>query len=550
MMCVCDRCGLSSDTAGGANVSLVISPSGARGGGAGSDATDTVAPDTARPAHADGPRASVVAPAAQEKPLPVQPAPGGVSQPVPPAAVAQGAQREAPAAQEMLPPAQPAHVSAPQLVPPAVAAQGAPPAPAAAPQLPPSAQLAHAGAPLVPPVAAAVVNPGGGPPPRQEQPAVAHPSMAAYMPLNVPPPNPAPAGAAVGVGGLAGGPPLVAAGANGPVGLQPPGYPLAPPNQQGPYVQPYNPAFAAGRGDGAGRGAAGRGRGKGGGAMAAAQARIELVLRKDAEADNGVSLGGFNVQPARNENGLVRRGVERSPMRGWTSLAWEQETGVPIVLQPDVRLPCKAARIFIDAVLRHAPNTYAQLQGNGRLTAIMTELEVLGEVPTTLLMFDDRCHIVDGNYNLVPQGVLVVETGTPMFTWAITNTLRDLVKALAGTYSSNIYVSTGMVANPQTGTLARDYWGPHELWHTKFFDGVEVTVTTNEGAKRVPMTWERMVAQLRHLLEGYGAAITVVDGRGVEPVPVPALQVGGASAEQQAAEAGPYGAFAQLPGGM
>ena len=44
--------------------------------------------------------------------------------------------------------------------------------------------------------------------------------------------------------------------------------------------------------------------------------RVEVMLRAD------LTLSHFNVQPARSENGLFRRGCENPPMRGLTAGTW------------------------------------------------------------------------------------------------------------------------------------------------------------------------------------------------------------------------------------
>ena len=66
-----------------------------------------------------------------------------------------------------------------------------------------------------------------------------------------------------------------------------------------------------------------------------------------------------------------------------------------------------------------------------------------------------------------------------------------------------------MVANPYgtEGELGRGYAGPFDFWHAPLYE--------NYGH-----TFESHVTLLTHVLTGFGAEVTVVDARNIEPAPV------------------------------
>ena len=54
----------------------------------------------------------------------------------------------------------------------------------------------------------------------------------------------------------------------------------------------------------------------------------------------------------------------------------------------------------------------------------------------------------------------------------IANGLREVARALSGSYKKNIWISTGMHATGYgagAGTLQRKHEGPFEFWHVPFY---------------------------------------------------------------------------------
>lgn len=219
-----------------------------------------------------------------------------------------------------------------------------------------------------------------------------------------------------------------------------------------------------------------------------------------------------------------------SPLRGVRTDEWDAETGIPILVQDDVDLPAKTAMVFIDSVLRGASATYAALQANGRLAALMTELVTLGTLPMKLLLFNDASYVVTETYAHLTQGILLVtDSRGERLTWAISNALREVCRAMAGSYAKKVYISRGMAASPVAGDLQRVYSGPHDFWHIPLYEGYGQTHAS-------------LAAHLRAALEGYGVAVALVDGRDTEPVPLPELEatVGEEAAAANAATDNPY----------
>ena len=86
-----------------------------------------------------------------------------------------------------------------------------------------------------------------------------------------------------------------------------------------------------------------------------------------------------------------------------------------------------------------------------------------------------------------------------------------------------------------SGTLQRQHQGPFEFWHVPLYPDYD-------------QTHESLAGHLKATLEGYGAEVTIVDSRGVEPAPLPELAERVASQEvEEEASANPYGMLPPVP---
>ena len=81
----------------------------------------------------------------------------------------------------------------------------------------------------------------------------------------------------------------------------------------------------------------------------------------------------------------------------------------------------------------------------------------------------------------------------------------------------------------ESGVLQREYAGPLEFWHVPLYEGFG-------------QTHETLAEHLRSTLTGYGAEVTEVDAREVEPADLPELATALAGVEAaEEANANPYG---------